>query len=188
MRVATGRRIVIWAYLLTMVVGPRAVAQGTRSEDEAKMGETNKKRIGLVDFGADSDAPQAPPIGIAISLGSGPPPKRFSANQPIVLHGSYNADVKMIRACRNGIPESILLTIVRTDRPWGETAKLVNPQSVINKPTVPDDANYGDNFREGGQFKLDLANFFDLPKEPGQYQIEAVLTSYHSVRIDFEIQ
>jgi hypothetical protein len=150
--------------------------------------ETTMKRKGLVDFGADRDAPEAPDIGIAISLGPGSPPGRFAQDQPVILHGAYSADLNMVRLCREGLAASVLLTLIRTDRPWGETARLVVPQTVIRRPEPPADAKYGENFRQGGQFKVDLVRFFGLPKEPGRYQVEAVLTSYHSSRLDFEIQ
>jgi hypothetical protein len=171
-----------------MRVASRAGAQSARPESEAKVSEQNTEKIGLVDFGADKDAPKAPDIGIAISLGEGRPPKTFALNQPIILHGAYSADMKMIRACKEGLAPSILLTLIRTDRPWGQTARLVNPSAAVQAPESPADANYGDNFREGGQFNVDLTRFFSIPKEPGQYQVEAVLTSYHSSRLDFEVK
>ena len=52
-------------------------------------------------------------------------------------------------------------------------------------PTQPlDDSGDGQqHYREGGWFKFDLAKFFEIPTEPGKYQVEAILGPYHLAEV-----
>jgi len=153
------------------------------------MPETPQVSSGAVDFDHDPQAPEAPDVGIAISLATTAKIATFSRHQPIVLHGSYKADMALIRLCREGLSASILVTLVRTDKPWGRTTRLVTPKTPVTVPPPPDS---GDRpqlyYREGGWFTFDLAKFFAIPPEPGKYQVEVILGPYHSQRLDFEVR
>lgn len=142
-----------------------------------------------VDFGADPLAPEPPDVGIAISLLAGAKPAVFPLAQPVVLHGSFQADFALLKLCREGLSASILVTVIRTDQPWGKTLRLVTPQAAVVKPepTQEPGRDYT-HYRQGGQFNFDLAKFFNIPKEPGKYQVEAVMGAYHSQRLEFELR
>jgi hypothetical protein len=157
---------------------------GQSREGEVRMIEP---RNSLVDFREDKDAPKPPDVGIAIALLPASKPLKFSVGQPIVLHGAYQADLNLIRLCPAGMSGSVMMTLIRTDRPWGETARLITPQMAPSLDRVPkgtDDPTY----REVEQFRVDLVKFFRLPKEPGKYSIEAALGPHFSGRISFAIE
>lgn len=151
------------------------------------MSQTLTERNRLVDFGADDEAPEPPGVGMAISLGPDDSGGRFRAGQPVVLHGAYRADMDLIRRCREDLAASILLTLIRTDRPWGVTARLVTPRVYVEQPPMPPDAGNRENYRRSGQFKVDLVSFFELPAEAGSYVVEAVVGAYFSPRLTFQI-
>lgn len=146
--------------------------------------EPVKTRKAAVDFGANEKAPEPPDVGIALALDGG---GKYKAGAPVTVHGSYRADQDLIRMCREGLAASILITIVRIDKPWGETARLVPPKVVVQRPTSPEHAP-DPTYREAGQFRFDLRVFFDLPAEPGRYRVEAALGPYHSERVQFEVE
>ena len=152
------------------------------------MTQTPQSKSVKVDFGSDSEAPEQPDVGIAITLRAKTKPATFAAGQAVLLHGSYNADIPLIRLCREGLAASILVTLLRTDRPWGATLRLATPQAIVERPAPPQDSKDRPHYREGGQFKVDLVKFFDIPSEPGKYQVEAILGRYHPERLDFEVR
>ncbi len=102
------------------------------------------------------------------------------------LYGSYSADTGLIRQCPEGLTASIMLTLIRTDKVWGETARLISPETVVRRPVS--DAPPSLSYRERGQFKVDLVEFFELPPEKGRYRIEAAFGPYTSERLRFTIE
>jgi len=144
-------------------------------------------RNSLVDLGEDKDAPEPPDVGIAIAVLPAAKPLKFTLGQPIVLHGAYQADLELIRLCRAGMSNSVMLTLIRIDRPGGETARLITPQMAPSADRVPKTLT-DPTYREIEQFRVDLVKFFRLPKEPGKYTIEASLGPYFSGRISFAIE
>ncbi len=153
------------------------------------MTQPAQARSEKVDFGPDPQAPEAPDVGVAISLLAKSKVAAFSLGQPIMLHGSFQADIALIRLCREGLSSSILVTLLRTDQPWGKTLRLVTPQTASTKPEPPQEPGRDyTHYRQGGQFKVDLVRLFGIPKEPGKYQVEAILGPHHSQRLEFEVR
>ncbi len=147
-----------------------------------------EKRNELVSLDSDAQAPPPPGIGVSISLGQQINPAIFRKGQPVMLHGSFNADMDLIKICRQGVENSILLTIIATDRPWGETTRLIEPQIQSERPPIDKDTPYDPTYREGGQFKVDLVKFFNLPEAEGKYTISASVGPYFSTPLDFDIK
>lgn len=143
-------------------------------------------KTGLVNFGADPLAPEPPSIGIAISFEKSHAPSVFRLGQNVELHGAYRADLDLIRLCRQGLTSSILVTVYRVDRPWGETGRLNVSKAPMDAPAPPE--GYDTTYRESGQFRVDLVKFFNLPAEPAKYLVEAVIGPYVSERIAFEVR
>ena len=144
------------------------------------------QRNKLVDFNENKDTPVPPGIGVAIRLASQPGQTRFPIGTPVFLHGAYSADESLIRQCSEGLTASILLTLIRTDKVWGETARLISPEAKVHRPMS--DTPPSLSYRERGQFKVDLVKFFELPAERGQYRIEASFGPYTSERLRFSIE
>ena len=144
-------------------------------------------RNSLVNLGEDKDSPKPPDIGIALALISASKPPSFAIGQPVVLHGAYQADLDLIRLCRAGMSGSVMITLIRTDRPWGETARLITPQMAPSMDRVPNNVS-DPSYREIEQFRFDLVKFFRLPKEPATYSVQASIGSYFSERIAFSIK
>ena len=147
-----------------------------------------EKRNELVSLDSDAQAPPPPGIGVSISLGQQINPAIFRKGQPVILHGSFNADMDLIKICRQGVENSILLTIIATDRPWGQTTRLIEPQILSERPPINKDTPYDPTYREGGQFKVDLVKFFNLPETEGKYTISASVGPYFSTPLDFDIK
>jgi hypothetical protein len=147
-----------------------------------------EKRNELVSLDSNALAPPPPGIGVSISLGQQINPALFRKGQPVVLHGSFNADMDLIKICRQGVENSILLTIIATDRPWGQTTRLIEPQILSERPPIDKDTPYDPTYREGGQFKVDLVKFFNLPENEGKYTISASVGPYFSTPLDFDIK
>lgn len=167
--------------------GTSAIHRISLWEGETQVTEPPQVRSERVDFGPDAEAPEAPDIGVAIALAG--KPANFGAGKPILLHGSFSADMALVRLCREGVSASILVTLIRTDRPWGKTLRLVTPKSDVARPEPPvEPGRDSSHYREGGQFKVDIAKFFAIPAEPGKYQVEAIVGRHHSQRLDFEVQ
>ena len=141
----------------------------------------------LVDFGQNPDAPKAPDVGIAITFAQVAPNTvaRFSASGPVVLHGAYQADGAVLRHCEDNPGAAIYVTVIRVDKPFGRTDRLVTPVTESSKP--PALRPYPESYREGGQFRVDIKAFFELPSEPGQYTVEAALSGYFSGHLTFEL-
>jgi hypothetical protein len=146
-----------------------------------------KTRLTIVDFGEDKLAPEPPGVGIAVSFGGATERLKLDVGKPVVLHGAYQADQDLISLCTEGLAASILITVLRFDKPWGETARLVPPKVTIQRPPIPA-GSYDPSYREGGQFQLDLIRFFRIPAEPGRYSVEASIGPYHSKRLEFELE
>jgi hypothetical protein len=147
-----------------------------------------EKRNELVSLDSNAQAPPPPGIGVSISLGQEINPAIFKKGQPVILHGSFNADMDLIKICRQGVENSILLTLIATDRPWGETTRLIEPQIQSERPPIDKDTPYDPTYREGGQFKVDLVKFFNLPETEGKYTISASVGPYFSTPLDFDIK
>lgn len=150
--------------------------------------DTIDQRNALVDFSENPKAPKPPGIGIAISLDQDGSPAQFQIGKPAVLHGAYSADMDLSRLCREGVAESIMISIIRVDKPWGETIRLFTPKAIVKRPQIPANTPYDESYRIKGQFKVDLAKFFNLPDEPGRYKVDATIGPYHSERLDLEIR
>jgi len=146
-----------------------------------------KIRMSAVDFGEDPLAPAPPGIGIALSFAGAIERPKFKVGGPVALHGAYQADQDLIQLCTEGLAASILVTLLRVDKPWGETARLVPPKVPMQRPKTPA-GSYDPSYREGGQFQFDLIRFFRMPPEPGRYSVEAIIGPYHSRRLEFAIE
>jgi hypothetical protein len=127
----------------------------------------------LVHFGDAPGAPPAPDVGVAIKV----QPTSARPGQPIELLGTFNADGNLISACGANLAACISLTLVRIDKPSQMTLPLITP-TVEVKP--PPGGPYGPRYREGGQFRLDVTQFFQLPAQPAAYSIEARIGAYSS--------
>lgn len=147
----------------------------------------DSRRNQFVDYTTNDQAPEPPPIGIAIRFATPVNPAQFRAGEPVLLHGAYQADMNLLRLCKQGLVNCIMLTIHRADQPWGETVVLRASKIGVPVPE-PADVPYDPAYRTGGQFHVDLAKFFSLKPEPGRYLIEAVIGPYVSQRLDFEIR
>ena len=142
-------------------------------------------RNALVDRSTDPDAPEVRDAGVAILLtGSGQ--DRFPVGEPVVLHGAYKADRDLLALSRRQPTAAILLTLIRTDRPFGATMSLITP-TIDAPPPASRDIALSDAYREGGHFRVDLAEFFELPAEPGTYAIQAAFGPWFSARLPFAI-
>ncbi|MBZ5637775.1 MAG: hypothetical protein LAO51_03350 [Acidobacteriia bacterium] len=147
------------------------------------------ERNQLVDFGANPDAPEPPDIGIAIALvpesqGSG---TAYHVDRPIVLAGSYRVDGKLFQEYEQNPAAAIKLTLTRKDKPGVESVPLYSPKSKIAPRGGGTPPVYGEGYRVGGQFKVDLRLFFGLPGEPGTYVVVASLGLRPSQELSFEI-
>lgn len=143
----------------------------------------------LVDFGENPQAPEPPDIGVAIKLvsdtesaGAG-----FLAGHPIVLTGSYRVDGKLYRECEQNPAAAITITLTRQDRPFVQKVPLYSPKSKVTPPGGETAPVYGEGYRVGGQFRLDLRLFFGLPDEPGKYTVLAELGGHQSRELSFEV-
>lgn len=148
-------------------IGPLLSARGVA------MARTPEERNLLVDFGEIPDPPEPPDVGIAIRLDS----PTIKPSKPVFLSGSFSADGALLTLCKGDISFSISLTLVRVDKLKSTTLPLAVP-TIASEP--PPAGEYGPYFRRGGQFRLDLREFFEIPDEPGIYTIEASLKSYSS--------
>jgi hypothetical protein len=150
------------------------------------MSQLPMQRNKLVDFNENNNTPAPPGVGVAIKLASQPGQGRFPIGAPVFLHGAYSADAALIRQCPQGLTASILLTLIRTDKVWGETAPLISPEARVQRPLS--DTPPSLSYRERGQFNVDLVKFFELPAERGEYRIEASFGPYLSERLRFSIE
>jgi hypothetical protein len=153
------------------------------------MAQTNTDKNALVDFGANPDAPTPPDIGIALRLspqspGSG---SRYSPRASVILAGSYRADGALIGASGGNLGASVFLTLRRTDLPSTTTVRLYSPKAVIPSPNDENPPSYGENYREGGQFRVDVKKFFEVADEPARYAVKAKIGTYSSNEVVFEI-
>jgi hypothetical protein len=147
---------------------------------------TTEQRNQLVSFEANPEAPASPEIGIALAIG-----KNTSAVIPlgkvIILNGSFSADGALLLASENNLAASIHLSLARLDKPSVDTARLITPTVVFKSPNDTNPPVYSKSYRERGQFKVDLSQFFQIPAEAGKYAIQATLGTYKSESISFEI-
>ncbi len=141
----------------------------------------------LVDFGADPAAPEPPDVGIAIALVPDGAGSSYRMDHPIVLAGSYRVDGKLYQECEQNPAAAIQLVLTRKDKPGVETLPLYSPKSKIAPRAGGPPPVYGEGYRVGGQFKVDLRLFFVLPSEPGRYVVVASLGPHRSKETSFEI-
>jgi hypothetical protein len=160
-------------------------ANSEENKGEKRMIE-NPGKSSLVNFGSNPLAPAPPSIGVAVAFGNGHEPAVFHLGDAIELHGAYQADLDLIRLCSQGLTSSIMVTVYRVDRPWGETGRLNVSKAPSEGP--PPAGGYDSTYRESGQFHVDLVKFFGLPPEPAKYFVEAVIGPYVSHRISFEVR
>jgi hypothetical protein len=151
------------------------------------MAVADMSRNSLVDFKIDARAPEPPPIGVAITLEQPVNPAQFRIGDPVMLHGAYRADLDLIRLCKEGLPNSIMLAIYRVDEPWGEIAVLRASKIGVPPPgPAPGEGDAG--YRRGGQFHLNVMEFFRLSPEPSRYIVQAVVGPYVSGLVGFELR
>jgi len=145
------------------------------------MARTPQERNLLVEFGEIPDPPDPPDVGITIRLDS----DTIKLGKPIFLSGSFRADLKLLTLCKGDVYFEISLTLIRVDKLKSETLPLVVPTIASEEPLpVGEDDPY---FWMGGQFRLDLREFFEIPNQPGIYTIEARLKSYSSGLKSFRV-
>jgi hypothetical protein len=180
------REPLVWLLAGVMIfwTAPCATAKDKEKIDMPLMIE--QKNL-LTDFGDNPDAPPPPDVGIAIAFSPSlaETGARFPASGPVVLHGAYEANGTILKRCEGNSGAGIFVTVIRVDRPFGRTDRLVTPLTESTKPPAP--RPYPESYREGGQFRVDIKTFFELPSEPGQYSVEAVLGGYFSERLGFEL-
>ncbi len=129
----------------------------------------------LVDFGKTPEAPEPPDIGIALRVW----PAQVKEGEPVFLAGSYSADGPLIILCKQNLAACVRLTLVRLGigSIFQVTRPLITPNAKVNPPPP---GEYSQYYRLGGQFKLDIVAFFDLPKTPAVYTITGTLGTYTS--------
>ena len=143
-----------------------------------------EERNALVKMDLDPDAPEVQGAGIEITLGEGERP-RFPLGEPVVLRGTIQADAKLLAQVPGDIASGVFLTIIRADKPFGRTLQLIVPTVYIPKPPVSQEGD--DDYLETTNFQVDLVEFFELPREPASYSVQAALGPYFSERLEFEI-
>jgi len=135
----------------------------------------------------DDNAPEAPDVGVAIQFGVNVDPE-FPVGKPIHLYGTAQGDNALLKLCGGQLTTAVLLTLIRTDKTAGETAVLMQSDRRPGAGPEPDaDVTQDEDYREAVSFRVDLAAFFDLPKEPGTYTIEAAIGPHFSGREELEI-
>lgn len=161
----------------------------TINEGVSPMALMTEERNQLVDFGENSDAPEAPDIGIVIGFGPVAPATvpRFRVGAPILLHGAYRANGALLLQCNSEPATAILIILTRRDKPVIESARLVTPTAVIKSPSALSPPTYSEDYRSSVQFKVDLKKFFEIPDERGKYWVMLALGDYVSERLLFEV-
>ena len=138
----------------------------------------------LVTYAENPDAPPAPTLGVAIRFAIEGEP-RFKLGENILLHGVFRADGAMIKGS-DGEPKSfVFLTLIRGDRPYGQTIQLYSP--TVRGAAPPEGPAMGPDYREGAGFKVNLVKFFGLPAEPGSFTVQASIGTHFSDRLEFEV-
>ena len=151
---------------------------------DPKMPLMPEDRNRLVVYAEDPEAPPAPSLGVAIRFAA-EGEASFKVGEHTFLYGSFRADRTLIQAS-GGEPKSfVFLTLIRTDKPYGQTLQLYTPTVRVAAP--PDDPAPGPDYREGASFRVDLVKLFDLPDEPGRFTIQASIGPHFSDRLEFEI-
>ncbi|HUT32404.1 MAG TPA: hypothetical protein VNE39_02900 [Planctomycetota bacterium] len=144
-----------------------------------------EERNALVDMGENPNAPQPPGKGVAIRFAFDAE-ARFKPGEPLLLHGAFQADRAMLERAGGTVASLVFLTLLRSDKPYGSTLRLIVPPSERGRPASFPPNLLGD-YREGGTFKVDLAKFFELPAEPGSYTVLASMAGHLSDPIEFDI-
>jgi hypothetical protein len=146
-------------------------------------------RNAAVSLDANPFAPAPPDIGIAIAFDPSAAGKqrRFRIGDPIVLNGAYQANGALLKQCKWNLSQCASLAFARLDKPAGETASLKTLKMEVKTPNDAVDPQFSESYREGGQFRVDLTQFFPLPREPGKYAIQALLGTHKSGRLEFDI-
>ena len=143
-----------------------------------------EERNALVKMEEDPDAPELQGPGVEITLGEAERP-RFPLGQPVVLRGTIQADPALLRRIPGDAASGVFLTIIRTDKPFGRTAQLIVPTVYIPKPPPSEEAD--SDYLETTNFQVDLVEFFELPREPASYSIQAAIGPYFSERLEFDL-
>jgi hypothetical protein len=136
----------------------------------------------LVSFEETPEAPDPPDIGIAIRVW----PAQIKPGNPVFLAGSYSADCALIEQCQQDLPSCVVLTLLRTDgkRLLRTSVPLISPIVKTKPPPLGANDPY---YRVSEQFRLDIIAFFELPRTPAAYTIEATLGTYSSGQHVFRV-
>lgn len=142
------------------------------------------ERNELVTFGGNPSAPAPPDIGVAIRIDR--EPAHYPQGSAVLLHGSYRADGALLKRYRWSIPEAITLTLTNTADRAERTLPLFVPTSEDAAPRKEEPVA-GPDYRQRGQFRVDLRRFFEIPDAPGRYTVRAALGEHASETLWFEI-
>ena len=143
-----------------------------------------EERNALVELGDNPHAPEVRDAGVEIAFAAAGQ-AQFPVGEPVVLHGGYQADSELLAICDSMPSTGVLLTLLPTARVFGATERLVTPTTTSAPPAPAGPPS--DTYREAGQFRVDLAKFFDLPDEPATYTVQASLGPYCSDRLGFAV-
>jgi len=170
--------------VLAAVLNVAPAAPEPLSKGDIKMPLMPEDRNSLVVYGEDPEAPPAPTLGVAIRFAA-EGEMRVATGEPAVLHGVFRADPAILRGSAGLAKSAVFLTVLRVDKPFGQTTPLFTPTV---RPAPPmGGMDVGPDYREGATFRVDLAKFFSLPAEPGRYTVQACLGGHFSDRLEFSI-
>lgn len=143
-----------------------------------------------VDLGLNPAAPPRPDRGVAIRLadGQGRDATSFAEDQAIVLHGSFQAGAELLAGSADPLASRVMLHLRVADEAATRAERLHSQMEGPERPPAPSTAEFGPHYREGGQFKVALREFFQIDKRPLRYVVWASLGQHESERIEFEVK
>ncbi len=144
-----------------------------------------EQRNGLIDLDADPSGPTPPDLGVAIRLDRDPP--HYPQRSAVILHGAYRADGALLERFRWSAGGAITLTLKHTGTLAEMRLRLLTRTGGLTSPNDAEAPAVGPDYRQRGQFRVDLRRFFEIPDHPGRYTVRAALDEHTSETLWFEI-
>jgi hypothetical protein len=141
-------------------------------------------------------SPQLDRPGVAIRLVKGTQGLKFDLEEPIILSGSYCATDDIVTKSEGRPLASVMLIAIRRDDPDGWMSPVLDvsnlapsqpPIDELEEEEIEEEEEDEEGSLDFGYFNLDLREFFEFPKEPGQYWVMAAFGDYISERLLFEV-